>query len=183
MGPRLVLRDAVAELARMPQDGAVEEARNGGASVHQDESDGPPNGGVGAVSGAEEVVPAVDAEGGNHGAVDDDEDAGAAEAGGGAYKVEGGIEHGFGGGEDDWEVFRLAAGHDGVGGNFADGYFAATFGQFPDDFVGGPIAGGEELLDALHGWRDNGQAVGPTQCIALLDGLDRVVPLSLDKRT
>ena len=101
----------------------------------------------------------------------------------GPIRLKAGSQHGFGGGEDDREVFGLAAGHDGVGGDFADGYFAAAFGQFPNDFVGGAIADGEELFDALHGWRNDGQAVGPIQCIALLDGLDGVVPLSLDKRT
>ena len=116
------------------------------------------------------------------GTVDDNEDSRAAEAGGGADEIEGGIEHGLGGGEDDGEVLGLATGHDGVGGDFADGNFAATLGEAADDFVGGSLSDGEEFFDALYGGRDDGETVGPAEGVALLNGLNGIVPLSLNQR-
>ena len=116
-----------------------------------------------------------------HRAIDDDEDAGAAQAGGGADEVEGGVKHGLGGGEYDGEVFGLAAGHDGVGCDFAYGYFASTLREAADDFVGGSLADGEEFFNALHRGGDDGESIGPAEGVALLDGLYGVVPLSLYK--
>ena len=55
-------------------------AGNGGAGVHQDEADGPPNGGVGAVAGAKQIVASVDVQLAHDGAVDDGQDGRAAHA-------------------------------------------------------------------------------------------------------
>ena len=81
VGLGLGLGDAVGVLAGMPDDAAVKDARNGGAGVHQDEADGPADGGVGAVARPEQVVAGVDVQLAGYRPVYDGQDARASHAG------------------------------------------------------------------------------------------------------
>ena len=181
--PGFVLSDAVAELARMSQYGAVEKARDRGAGVHQDEPDGPPYCGVGAIAGTEQVIATVYAKGRDHRAVEDDENAGAAQAGRRANEVERRIQHRLSRREHHRKVLRLAARHHGVGRHLPHGNLSTTLRQAAYDLVHRSPTNRQELLHSLHRGRHNGQAVRPTQSIALLDGLYGVVPLGLDQGT
>ena len=54
------LCDAVGVFARVANNTAVKDARYGGAGVHQNQPHGAANGGVGPISGAEQIVARVD---------------------------------------------------------------------------------------------------------------------------
>jgi hypothetical protein len=58
----------------MPQTGAVEQARNSAAGVHQHQPDSPTNGSIGTVPRSKEIIAAVDLELFHHWAIHHQQD-------------------------------------------------------------------------------------------------------------
>ena len=123
--------------------------------------EGAADGGVGAVALAEGVAAGVHADFAADGAVHHHD--GADEHGGGEHAVhgEGLVEHRLDGGQHDGEVFRLAASHHRVDGDFFHGGGHEVGRDQADHFLGVARGAGEHAQDAFLGGGDEGEAVGP----------------------
>ena len=155
-----VLGEAAGELAGLAEGGHVAVAGSGAADVHQAESEGAADAGVGAMPRSERS-PA-----GGDGAADVagrsiDDDHGAHPVGGRLHvaDVELGIAHCSDGGEYDGEVLGSATGHDGVDRSLLDGGLAGT--DLGDDDIGLEFDAGEHRFYAVFSRDNDRQAVGP----------------------
>jgi hypothetical protein len=75
--------------------------------------------------------------------------------------------------ENDREVLRLAASHDGVDGRLFDGAFGIVRRNSADDRLGGSCRACQHRQDAFGRRRDNGQPVAPSAVVARLDRIGR----------
>ena len=106
--------------------GHVGDAGEAATDVAADEADSPSDGGVGAPALSEDVLTAVNLEFAANGAVDDYEMAPGVGGGLASVEVVGRVGNGLNAGHDNGQVFRAAAGHDGVDGDLLNGGLAAA---------------------------------------------------------
>src|SRR4030095_13209729 len=90
-----ILPNAIRVLPRMPQTGAVEQARNSAAGVHQHQPDGTTNGSIGAVPRSKEIIAAVDLELLHHRAIHYQQDPCASQTCRWPYQVKGWLQDGL----------------------------------------------------------------------------------------
>ena len=162
--PRMIfhiLSQAVGEPGGHPKDGHRGNAGNSSAQVHQDQPDGPPDGGIGAKARPHAAVSAVDPNIGRIGAVDDHHGSHTVHGALDAVHVEFVTEHQFRGRDHHGQVLGAAAGHEGVdryrtnGGDFHRGRDRA------DDIIVVASRAGEHPRDAFFSGGDHRESVGP----------------------
>ena len=171
----LVLREAEAVAARRGQGGLVHLARHQAPDVADDQAKGPADGRVGPETGAEAGGVAVDFQFAGDGAVDDHQLGRAAGGGGVARQVELLPQRGLDRGDNNGEVLRPTAGHDGVDGQLLQRGLGVARLHHAQRLVRLLSVGRQHLPDGGLGGRDHRQPVGPPLLPAIvLYGLERV---------
>ena len=168
-------RDAEAVFARVALGGFVGNAGDHLEHIPQNQPRRPSDRRVRAIAGAEQIHIRIHADALGIVAADDQQRGRPPCACGGAVEIEIGLVHRLERRDHDGEIFRQAAGHDGVDGGGVDGELQA----------GGGVGGDHGFRRATfiqkcgfhafdHG-RDDGQAIGPALLITIVDGGEQVV--------
>ena len=156
----LVLGEAEAVLARVAERGPIEESGPRVHHVHHDQPDGAPDGGIRAVTLAEEVVARVDADRARDGPVDDQHHRRSAGAARRPVIRELGPAQPADRGVDDGKVLRPAAGHHRVDRRLLGGDARVAARNLAEGLLGAQPGRREHVGDGLLGGRNDGQAVG-----------------------
>ena len=171
-GVFLVLGDAVAELAGMAEGGTIDAAGPYLQDVDQRQADGAADHRGGAVAVAQRVEAAVRTEFPAYRAVQHDQHGAAAGGGRGAVQQEFRLKHGGEGGDDDGEMHRQAAGHDGVDRQFLRGDRHGAHRLDAEQPVGRHHRPFEAGVHRIGRGRDDRQPVGPA--VGVVEFLRRV---------
>ncbi|MDT4849015.1 hypothetical protein FQZ97_831240 [compost metagenome] len=166
---QFVLADAVGVFAGVTQRALVQVAGPAAAHVEHDEAQGPADGGVGAVAGAEGVDAAVHADFAGDRPVDHEQGRGHVRGCLHPVEVEGLVGNGLYARQHHRRVFGLAAGHHHVDGQDFTRKLAPARCDAGFYEVCVPAQPGHDLVDLFPGRRHNRQAVGEAPLVVVLD--------------
>jgi hypothetical protein len=173
--PAGTLGNAEAIFARMPLGRFIGNPWDHMKHVSQDEAHGTADRRIGPVARTEQIHIRVHSDIISDRTADDQERRRAASTGRRPVEVESRLVHGLECGDQDWEIFRQAAGHDGVDSGRMHRQLQPGGGMGGDHRFWRPSFVGERCLDPVGHGRDHRQAIGPPLLVAVIEGAQGVV--------